>query len=200
MQSKNNTISLFFHLAYSFLATKLFDSAFLKTQCRRLWNSIKFDSEEILIILQSHLTSFSWAFGILPTERLSAYISTITVWKAECWKFKKFGRWGCDGWKFVSKKEKWSVHLIHNSQKRLPDGSGLDHWRCLSNILVTCVRNHSQVEVAFSTTSKFTVGSRGIFVHSVTSHLVWIIIWRLICSFTPGINRTSALTATSHLV
>ena len=62
---------------------------------------IKLNLIQILINLESHLTSFSWAFGILPTERLSAYISTITVWKAECWKCKKVGRWGCDGGKFV---------------------------------------------------------------------------------------------------
>ena len=72
----------------------------------------------------------------------------------------------------------FQLFVISSSWRRDPEKIRGDLWKCLSNYLVTCVRRHLQVGVAFSFTNRSTVGSRGSVAKSVTSHLVGMRVWR----------------------
>ena len=62
--------------------------------------------------------------------------------------------------------------------------------------VVTNVPRHLQVEVAFGLTSRPTVRSRDTIVHSATSHLAKLVIWRGTPLFTPERNHTNVHNAT----
>ena len=96
-------------------------------------------------------------------------------------------------------KGEWSFATSCTSQKRSPDGAGLDNWKCQNKYRVTCVQRHLQVGVVFSNTNRPTVGLNTT-AHSVTSHLARIVIWRPTPSFTLGRNLTTAHSAISHSV
>ena len=89
-----------------------------------------------------------------------------------------------------------SVCMIYISWRRDPGRIRGDLWRCLEDYLVTSVRRHLQVGVAFSITNRSTVGSRSTVAKSVTSHLFKMSLWRGTPLFTPGRNHTGAHSAT----
>ena len=64
--------------------------------------------------------------------------------------------------------------------------------------LVTCVPRLLQIEVTFPITGRPTVETRDTIVHSATSHLGELNIWRPTSSFTLGRNHTSAHRATTQ--
>ena len=93
----------------------------------------------------------------------------------------------------------FQLFVISSSWRRDPEKIRGDLWRCLGNYLATCARRHLQVKVAFSITSRSTVGPRSTVAQRVTSHLVWVSIWRLTQPFTLGKNCTNANSVTNHL-
>ena len=103
----------------------------------------------------------------------------------------------------LSRKGKWPdaadhVHINFRSshRERYWGTRRGDNKRWQIGSLATCVPRHLQVVVAFTLTGRPTVEARGSIVHSVTSHLAKLVVWRDIPSSTVGRNHTSAINAT----
>ena len=98
-------------------------------------------------------------------------------------------------------KEKWYapvfyLFMIYISWRRNPERITGDLWICPKDYHVTCVQRHLQVGVAFSITSRSTLGLRSTVAQSVTSRLFRVAIWRGTPSFTVGRHHKTAHIAT----
>ena len=151
------------------------------------------ESKELEYLLKAHLAQNGKYQKIMLCD-FTYYIFSLCNLFPEKGKFRNNQK---NNWK----KGKWPYAVVYDhidlySHQERASGRGGEHLRWQIESLVTCVPRLLQEVVAFSLISRPTVEARDTIVHSATSHLGHLNIWRGTSSFTLGRNRTSAHNAT----